>query len=329
MKADLKKNDPLFYRVRSDADGAEVTRHEARMEKHLLRFSVYAALFFAVLGLAWGVLIKSQMLIFDGIYSFVSVLMTSLSVYVAGIMGNKDDAKFPFGRSQMEPMVIILRALLIIVVCASAFGRAMVWLVSGGGETNVFSAMIYCLLGTVGCLGCWLYITRQRRKVRLSGLVQAESMQWLADTLLSLTIFLGFLAACMLKHTEHAQYVRYIDPLMVMIAAVFFSSAPVVSFVGGIKDILRMAPDGDIYRVSRPVLEEIAKKRGFDGFVLRIAKSGRDLVYEIGFVSDDPKDARSMGELDDIRNEVESRLKALFENQVWLDISFMHDKKWG
>jgi len=76
-------------------------------------------------------------------------------------------------------------------------------------------------------------------------------------------------------------------------------------------------------------MEEIAKERRFDGFVLRIVTSGRELVYEIGFVSDNPEDARSMGELDDIRQEVENKLKALYDNPIWLDISFMCDKKWG
>ncbi|MFH1878500.1 MAG: hypothetical protein ABH883_06815 [Candidatus Omnitrophota bacterium] len=62
-----------------------------------------------------------------------------------------------------------------------------------------------------------------------------------------------------------------------------------------------------------------------------IVRSGRELIYEIGLVSDDPNDARSMGELDDIRLEVEKSqsLKALYDNQIWLDISFLHDKKWG
>ena len=63
--------------------------------------------------------------------------------------------------------------------------------------------------------------------------------------------------------------------------------------------------------------------------VLRIVKSGRGFIYEIGFVSDNPKDALSMRELDNIRQEVEDRLKSLYDNPIWLDISFMYDKKWG
>ncbi|MFH1878499.1 MAG: cation transporter [Candidatus Omnitrophota bacterium] len=89
-------------------------------------------------------------------------------------------------------MTIMLKALVIVVVCVSAFSRAMTTLFSEGRDINVFSAMVYCHFGVIGCLGCWLYIVRLRKKARLSGLVKAESMQWFVDILLSVTIFLVF-----------------------------------------------------------------------------------------------------------------------------------------
>jgi predicted Co/Zn/Cd cation transporter (cation efflux family) len=325
----LEKNDPLFFRVGPYANSDASAGYEDSVEKHILRVSFYATIFFAVLGLTWGALIKSQMLIFDGIYSFVSLVMTGLFVYVAQLMRIRNDEKFPFGQSQMEPMVIVLKALVIIVVCISAFTKAMVSLLSGGRQINAFSAMIYCFLGIAGCLASWLYIIWKGKKSRLSGLVQAEGRQWFLDMLISIILFFGFFTAHTIQHTEHAYYARYIDSLMVIIASLFFSLAPIISLVEGIKNMLHMAPGEDVYRVSRQVMEDIAKKLGFDGFVLRIAKSGRELVYEIGFVSDNPKNKRSIGELDNIRQEVENRLKAFYDNPILLDISFMHDKKWG
>jgi predicted Co/Zn/Cd cation transporter (cation efflux family) len=323
------KGEALFYRVDKNVSRKESAESDVKIEKHILRFSVYAALFFAVLGLGWGFAIRSQMLTFDGIYSFVSVLMASLSVYVAEAMKTGHDEKFPFGRSQMEPMVIILKALVILVVCVSTLTKASASMLSGGRETNALSAMVYSLVGIAGCLGSWLNIVRLRKKARLSALVKAESMQWLFDALLSVMIFLGFLASYMMQNAGHGGYARYIDPLMVIVASIFFSVVPLRLLVGGIKEMLQMSPGGDIYRVSRRVLEEISNRKGFDGFVLRIVKSGRELLYSIGFVSDDPEKKYCIKELDGIREEVEKSLKPLTENPVALDISFMHDKKWG
>ena len=332
MTTKPERENPLFHSVHSKKDevGEKVSeQYEVHDEKRILKFSIYAALFFAVLALVWGSLIKSQMLIFDGIYAFASVVMASLSVYVSKMMESGDDVKFPFGKSQMEPMVIILKALVIIVICISAFGRAAVSIFSGGRDINTLSAATYSLVGIIGCLGCWFYIKRSRKKASASDLVKLESMQWLADALLSVAIFIGFLAAYSIGHTEYARFSRYVDPLMVIVAALFFSVVPIKSLIRGVKDILQMTPDGEVYKISRRIIEDVSKKRGFDGFVLRIVKSGREFVYEIGFVSDNLDDERSMGELDSIRLEVERELKSFYDNPIWVDISFMHDKKWG
>lgn len=324
-----EKSDPLFHGVGPESNAEAAKDQDACIEKHILKFSVYSTLGFAAVALVWGTLIRSQMLVFDGIYSFVSMLMTSVFVYSAKVMNIADDDKFPFGRSQTEPMVIVLKALVIIVVCGGALGRAAVTLTSGGRDINTLSAALYSFLAIMGCTGSWLYIVRMRKKSRLSELARAESMQWLADTLLSVMIFVGFIAAYALKHTEHAHYARYADPMMVILSAVFFSIVPLKSLVEGIKNILQMAPGGNVYRVSSRMIEAISKKQQFDGFVLRIAKSGRKILYEIGFVSNNPKASRSMAELDDIRQDVENNLKMLHESPIHLDISFMCDKKWG
>jgi predicted Co/Zn/Cd cation transporter (cation efflux family) len=331
MNIKSKKHDPLFYRVGSDNTNYAPSNSSNKTitEKHILKVSIYASLFFAVLGLVWGSLISSKMLIFDGIYSFVSLLMASLSVYVAKIIQTEDDAKFPLGRSQMEPMIIILKALVILVVCIIGFSMAMRSILSGGREINMLSAMMYCLIGIIGCLGCWIYIVWQRKKDRASDLVRAEDRQWLADTLLSVTIFVGFFIAYMIRHIEHVNYSQYADSLMLIISTMFFSVVPIKSLISGIKDMLQMSPGGDVYRISARALEEISKKRGFSGFVLRIVKSGRGRIYKIGLVSDNQDDERSMGELDNIRQEIHHSLRGLYDNPIWLEVSFMLDKKWG
>ncbi|NQU16617.1 MAG: cation transporter [Candidatus Saganbacteria bacterium] len=60
-------------------------------------------MFFALLALIWGWLAQSQMIMFDGIYSFISLLLTGLYFYAARSIAMGPDSKFPFGRSQMEP----------------------------------------------------------------------------------------------------------------------------------------------------------------------------------------------------------------------------------
>ena len=328
MDSSPEKNDSPLHRIQPDGNGETNGRPEERLEQHILKFSVAGALFFAVLGLVWGAFARSQMIRFDGLYSFISVILSSLSVYTARSITKGDDERFPFGRAQMEPLTVALKSLVITLLCALAFTNALISLFSGGSDINALSAVAYALVATTGCLFGFLYITRKRKKAGTSVLVKAESMQWLMDMSLSAAVLVGFLIASIMQHMGYEAYARYIDPLMLVIASAFFIKVPVGSLITGIKDMLKMAPGGNIYRVSKEALEKIAKKRGFDGFVLRVSKGGREFDYKIGFVSRDPRDERSLVELDSIRQEVQDSLQALFDNPIWLCVSFIHDKKW-
>ncbi len=311
------------------SDGKADRSKEERVEQHILKFSMFFAFFFTLLGLVWGILAGSQMIVFDGLYSFVSVVLSSVSVYAAWCMKSGDDAKFPLGRACMEPMVIIFKSIVMVALCVIAFGKAVFSFLAGPQEVNALSAMSYALIGTFGCIGGFLYIVLRRRQVPKSELVKVEGIQWGMDALLSAAILLGFGVALLMERAGYAHYSGYVDPVMVMVFSVFFVKMPAVSLVEGIRDILQMAPDGETYDASRQVVERIAKQRGFDGYRLRMTKSGREFNYRIGFVSDKPGERRSLIELDGIRQEVEDALSALHDNPLWLGVSFMHDRKWS
>lgn len=302
------------------------TRHE----QNILTFSACGALFFAVLALAWGILAKSQMIMFDGIYSFISLVLTGLYFYAARSVAAGSDENFPYGRAQMEPMVIVVQSIVLLVICARAFISAMTSLFSGGQEINSLSGMGYAAIGVLGCLISWYYITRTgRKKAPKSDLVKTQGAQWLMDTLLSLAVLIGFFIGYIIQGTRYAQYAWYVDPLMVMAAVLFFARCPLASLVGGIRGILIMAPEKGIYQASKEAMKEIAKERGFDDIILRIGKSGRELVCEVSFVAGDPNNSYSAREMDSIHKQVEGRLHKLFDNQLWLCVSFVHDRKLG
>ncbi len=302
---------------------------EERAERQILKFSVWGALFFALTGLVWGVLAGSQMIKFDGLYSFVSVILSSVSVFAARSLKRGDDERFPFGRAQMEPLAIAFKSTAITVLCLIAFAQALVSLFTGGREINAVFAMAYALVATSGCLGGYLYITRKRKQAPASDLARAEGMQWLMDTALSGAVLAGFLASFLLQQAGREDWARYLDPLMVIAASAFFIKSPILTLVGGIRELLLMAPGGETHRLSREALEEIARERGFAGVVLRISKNGREFDYKIGFLAADPARRRTLAELDEIRGEVLARLRTLCANPIWLGVSFIHDRKWA
>ena len=60
-----------------------------KLENKILKLSVIGALFFALFGIAWGWAIKSDMIIFDGLYSFISVILSMISLYINKYMAKR------------------------------------------------------------------------------------------------------------------------------------------------------------------------------------------------------------------------------------------------
>lgn len=302
-----------------------------KIEKRMLKLSLFAAIGFALLGFIWGFAIDSQMLIFDGVYSFISIILSGISLYVANVIKKQEDETFQFGRSQLEPIAILFKSLTIFSICLYAFVSAIQDLFNGGRETNIESAILYSIIATVSCLICWLIISNESKKAKHSGLLMVEKYQWLMDTLLSCAVLVGFSFAYFLKNTQYEIYIKYIDPLMVVLVTGYFFKMPIATLKGSIQELLLMAPDkeDEIYEKVESSLDKITRSCLFDDYEYRLAKTGRVYDIEISFISHNPELRLTMKELDDIRHKAEKELENEINLELWLTISFMHDKRWS
>ncbi|MBD1388135.1 cation transporter [Neiella sp. HB171785] len=306
-----------------------MTVSKLQAEKHILLFSVVAAVGFAFLGFIWGFLIDSQMLIFDGIYSFISVILSAISLYVSDLLRKEDDDQFQFGRAQIEPLAIFFKSLAIFSICLYAFITAIIDMLNGGSNTNIESAIVYSVVATLACLASWLYISWQTKRVKASGLLMVEKQQWLMDTLLSSAVLVGFVIGYLLKSTEYSYLVKYVDSAMVILATSYFFKMPIEALKNSLKELMLMAPEPDAkvsIEVER-ICQQIRQKYGFDEVVSRIAKTGRELSLELSFIGHDPQFALNLGQLDAIRDELDGQLSANIPLKLWLTVSFMHSKK--
>lgn len=301
------------------------------IEQKLLKFSICSAILFAVLGLVWGFVIDSQMLVFDGIYSFISVLLSGVSLYVSGVLKKDDDERFQFGRAQIEPLTIFFKSLVIFSICLYAFVNAVFDVFNGGNSTNIESAILYSVIATSACWLSWFYIKQKMKEIHKSNLLVVEKYQWLMDTLLSLAVLVGFIVGYFLQDTKYDYIVPYLDPVMVIIVTTYFFKMPVKTIINSLKEIMLIAPEPDasISQDVEQICLVIKRKYGFDEYVSRIAKRGRELSLEISFISNNPELALTLYQLDIIREDIELKLKKETDYHLWLTVSFMHDKKYS
>ncbi|MBA0125751.1 cation transporter [Haloechinothrix sp. YIM 98757] len=293
----------------------------------LILLSVWAALFWAVLAIGWGLAVRSQMIVFDGLYSLISVLLSLLSLLSFRIIRKGQSKRFPFGRDALEPLTIIVKAIAIGTLCVYALSVAVMELLTGGREVNTGWAVAYAAAATVGCGVVAAYLGREQRAVR-SDLVRAETTQWLMDTVLSAGVLAGFIAAAVLERTGYERFAAYVDPTMVALVCLLFLAMPLRLLMHGFREVLFMAPPRELEERLRRCVWQVQQRHGFDDTYLRSTKVGGQLVVEVDYIVGEHTPDRSVEVLDAIRREITDGLSDL-DYELWLTVSFTADRAWA
>lgn len=296
-------------------------------ESYLLKISTLGTLFFAVLGIAWGWTVKSEMILFDGMYSLGGVILSLLALMGSIYINKKDYEKYPFGKRMIEPLIVIIKSLAIFIMCIYSLTGSIKDLINGGNEVQYGYALIYALISTLGC-GIAYFFLKKKGKAINSSLVNIESSQWLMDTLLSMGVLVGFLIANIIKHTEFIWFNRYLDPLMVIICSSVFIKMPIKSFGDGLKELLEFKADDSITLEIDKLVEGIEREYNFEDTITRVSKTGNDLRIEIDFIYNEESNIKVLDEMDSLREKIFNSLSHI-NYEKWLNVSFTKDKKWA
>lgn len=298
-----------------------------KLENKILKISMVGALFFALFGIAWGWTAQSEMIIFDGLYSFISLALTMLSLYINNFIAKKELDKYPFGKYILEPLVISFKSLIIGGMCLYSLIGAIQDVVHGGNTVEYGSALIYSIVSVIGCGGVYIFMKKKGDKIS-SELIKVEASQWLMDTLLSIGVLVGFVIAMILRNTRFSGLNVYIDPMMVIMVSVVFIKMPVQSFINAFKEILCVKADDEINDDIYLIVKEIEKEYKFEDSISRVSKIGGELRIEIDFIYNEESKLKDLDQMDCVREKVYNAIKHIDYNK-WLNVSFTGDKKWA
>ena len=298
-----------------------------KLENKILKISMVGALFFALFGIAWGWTVQSEMIIFDGLYSFISLALTMLSLYINNFIAKKELDKYPFGKYILEPLVISFKSLIIGGMCLYSLIGAIQDVVHGGNTVEYGSALIYSIVSVIGCGGVYIFMKKKGDKIS-SELIKVEASQWLMDTLLSIGVLVGFVIAMILRNTRFSGLNVYIDPMMVIMVSVVFIKMPVQSFINAFKEILCVKANDEINDDIYFIVKEIEKEYKFEDSISRVSKIGGELRIEIDFIYNEESKLKDLDQMDCVREKVYDAIKHIDYNK-WLNVSFTGDKKWA
>lgn len=269
-------------------------------ENMALVLSSLAAALFAAAGIIWGIWIDSLVILFDGAYSLVSLLLSLLSLYAARIIRRPASEAYPFGLGAVEPLVIVVKGVVITLVCLLSMVSAVVSLVNGGRAVNTSIAMIFSAVSVVGCLAVWLYLKRVERHGP-SGLIAAEHSQWLMDTMLSIAVLIGFCVALVLEQSRWASLAVYADPVMMVVISGWFIVVPIKMAAGAVRELLMAVPSVDLVNE----VHEVLRSEGIIPQQIKMAKVGPRLMLEINLPSNWP------GKIECLKRNLARNMEAL------------------
>lgn len=303
-----------------------MVRRARSPDSRALLVSVWASAAFAGVSLVWGLLVGSLTIVFDGLYSFASVVLSLFGVLALRTSSKGADERYPWGREVWEPLTIVVKAVALGGLCLYALVGAIAELSRGGREVLAGWAVVYAVLATAGGIVVSIYLRRRGRDG--SDLVRAESAEWTGDTLLSLGVLAGFVVALVLQTRGRADLARYVDPAMVALISVAFLPVPARLIIRGFREVLTMAPEPAIQEELWACVREVQAHYGFVESFLRSAKVGGRLDVEIDFVVGDNSRAQHVREFDAVRQDIHDRLEHLRYAKS-ISVTFTADRKWA
>jgi cation diffusion facilitator family transporter len=296
----------------------------ASTEQGTLKFSIALTVLLGLLGVASGLATGSQAIIFDGMFSFVDVLPTIVSLLVVKLIARGSSQRFQFGYWHLEPLVGVLRDSILAVACIYAAVDAVNSLASGGHAVEYGLAAawagILCAIGLTMTL-----VLRRRARALQSPMLELDARSWAVSTFLSLALLIGFVIAAALAGTRWQVWIPYLDAIALLGMALIMLPMPLIGLWRSITDVLQVAPDELDARVHA-VMDLVVKERQFLDYSSYIAKVGRGRFVEI-HVLVSPESRIDIETADAIRRDVSDRLDAATPT-VWLTIDFTAERRW-
>lgn len=265
---------------------------KSNLESRILTFSALLCLGFAVMGVVVGLWVGSLVIVFDGAYSLISLLLTLLSLVAAKLIANPSRTKFPLGLAALEPVVIAVKATVILGVVVASLYSAVESLFIGGRPVDASIATVFGVVNVAGCVFGWLMVVRLNRRLK-SGLIEAEGKQWQMDALISLAVLLGFVVAWVLSQTSLSAYSVYADPVMMLLMGGYFLKVPYDMLKGAVLELLNRSAEKNVCEQVIAQVSHENETQNMDISVAAVTKVGNELRVNIDVSI--PKDENLQG----------------------------------
>jgi cation diffusion facilitator family transporter len=303
-------------------------QQSARIEQRTLTISLAAVAAVALMSLAWGLAIESDVVILNGVFSLVSLIGSVLYLTAARLVARPADRRFQYGYAHVEPMVNGVNGLLVLVICIYAFINGVEGLRAGGDEVDAGSVVWFGALTGVVSLAIGGYEMRVARRIG-SQLVRNDGREWLLDAAFSLVTLVGFAALFVLAEPQRAIWARYADSVLVMLLALLFLPVPIGVLKRSAGELLHVASEDDAI-TARVEAEMRAIRSEYDiqSHSTHVAQIGRSHLVEVNIVVGPRFALQTVPAQDGLRERIWAAVGRPI-HEAWLTINITADPRWA
>jgi cation diffusion facilitator family transporter len=293
-----------------------MARPDPEHERAALVVSILVTGFMGAIGIVWGIAGGSQMILLDGVYAVIGILVSLVLVAASSMASTPPTRRFPYGRAGATPLAIGIQGLVLAATLLYAALEAVYVIVDGGSDIAAGWAIAYGVFATAGSVVVWLWLAR---RAGASDLLRSEATAWKVAALRGVGMIVGFSVMGLLTGSRWSGAVPYVDPVMVLVTCVVFLSAPLRMIRSTLGELLEASPSRSIRVSVVQVIEAVRETYDLDEPTIRLTKLGPRLYVEME-VTVGP--AVTVEQQHEVRLELERRLDAL-PYDVWLTLEML------
>jgi len=286
-------------------------------ERRALRESILSSVLLGVGALAWGVAAQSRVLLFDGIFTVLGILLSGLSLLAATAAAAPPTRNFPFGKKAATPLAIGVQGAALLGTLLYAVVDAITVIRGGGADVAPGTVLAYGVVATV----LSLLVTWRMGRLSSSELVEAERAQWRAGASLSAVIAIGGAIALALDGGPWREAVAYADPVLVLVACALIAPVPFRLLRTAGLELLEGAAPAAVQAAVADVVRRVRAAHALPEPAVAITKLGSRLYLEVVFVVDD---TWTVSDEDAVRHAIIDDLTPLGYD-VWANVELTTD----
>jgi predicted Co/Zn/Cd cation transporter (cation efflux family) len=287
-------------------------------EKTGIYISMIGSFLLSVSAIIMAIIAESQAILLDGLYTFITLLMSLVSLKIISLVNLPETKHRPFGYVALEPFLNLVKSSIILILLIACLVTNIQTILTGGRNIILDVATIYTFI----CIAIYfaiIYMIKRCKRKTTSSILALEVKNWYIDTLITVGIAVSLGFVLIIFKLGFTSILPYIDPSLVIVIVLVSLPVPIKSLFLELKRLLLISPENYIEKEILVQIKPISKKYDFTNTSVYAVKTGR--TYQMYLYTDIQKNEVTIEFLDNIRQDIRKEISKIYD-RYYIDIVF-------